>query len=239
MVSGGCIGDAAGGVVHAAPSDSRPWHIVECGGVSMVTTAMPSVATVTTSASVAAVNGGLLTTPTTIDAIPLHPSRTPLLMAAGSSISSSVVLARPPRGLGLGAPGASSYHNSIGGGGGGSTIVRGSEIVGLGGGGASCAAASIGASLLPGSCSAPPGAGGGALEITSSGSGSGSGQPLLVERTVARQVTLSTRIGEGRYGEVWLGRLHGDQVAVKIFSSRNENSWIRCACAHLALPACF
>lgn len=235
IVGGGCIGDASG-IVHATPNDPHPWHIVDCGGVSMVTTTIPSIATVTTSASVAAVNGGVLNTPTTIDGVPQHPSRTPLLMAAGSSISSSMVVARPPRGFGPGA----SFHNSFGGGGGGSSIVRGSEILGFGGGGGAsyAAAASIGASLFPASCSAPPGAGGGGMEFTSSGSGSGAGQPLLVERTVARQVTLNARIGEGRYGEVWLGRLHGDQVAVKIFSSRNENSWIRLVCGYCCSCIC-
>ncbi|KAL5966251.1 TGF-beta receptor type-1 [Taenia solium] len=231
MVGAGCIGDAAG---HTSPSDPRPWHMVECGGsgASMVS-AIPT-ATTAASASVVAVNGGVLNVTaansgasvatTLIDSIPLHPSRAPFLMA--SSSISSVVAVRSPRGLGAVPTGVSSYHNSIG----GSTVVRGPEIVGhgsgCGGGGASYTAASGGASMLPASCSAPPGAGG-TLEITLSGSGSGAGQPLLVERTVARQVTLSARIGEGRYGEVWLGRLHGDQVAVKIFSSRNENSWIR------------
>ncbi|VDM33689.1 unnamed protein product [Hydatigera taeniaeformis] len=231
MVGAGCIGDAAG---RASPGDSRPWHMAECGGsgASMVS-AVPS-ATTAASASVVAVNGGVLNATaansgvsvatTLIDSIPLHPSRAPFLMA--SSSISSVVAARSPRGLGAVPTGISSYHNSIS----GSTVVRGSEIVGhgsgCGGGGASYTAASGGASMVPASCSAPPGAGG-TLEITLSGSGSGAGQPLLVERTVARQVTLSARIGEGRYGEVWLGRLHGDQVAVKIFSSRNENSWIR------------
>ncbi|EUB59148.1 TGF-beta receptor type-1 [Echinococcus granulosus] len=227
MIGAGCIGDATG---HTSPSDTHPWHMVECGasGASMVS-AIPT-ATTAANASAVAVNGGVLNATaansgvsvatTLIDSVPLHPSRTPFLMA--SSSISSVVAVRPPRGLGAIPTGVSSYHNSIG----GSTVVRGSEVVGLGGGGASYTAASGGASMLPASCSAPPGAGG-TLEITLSGSGSGAGQPLLVERTVARQVTLSARIGEGRYGEVWLGRLHGDQVAVKIFSSRNENSWIR------------
>nr|CAH8855700.1 unnamed protein product [Trichobilharzia regenti] len=58
-------------------------------------------------------------------------------------------------------------------------------------------------------------------------SGSGSGKPLLVQRTVARQVQLEERIGEGRYGVVWRGVWQGDQVAAKIFSSRDERSWFR------------
>ncbi|CAL8074539.1 unnamed protein product [Calicophoron daubneyi] len=58
-------------------------------------------------------------------------------------------------------------------------------------------------------------------------SGSGSGVALLVQRTVARQVHLEERIGEGRYGEVWRGVWHCDQVAAKIFSSRDERSWFR------------
>lgn len=237
MVAGSCLGDGPG---HGSPNDprSRPWHMVECCGVggpggSMVTTVPTNgITSLDGGITAVAVSGGVFT-PVTATAINSNggvgvgttlidttgnPARTPVLVPGGASISSSIVAIRP-RGIGILPPGASSI-------GGGSTIVRGSEMMGMTGGGASYTAASVGASLLPASCSAPPGAGG-ALDITSSGSGSGAGQPLLVERTVARQVTLSTQIGEGRYGEVWLGRLHGDQVAVKIFSSRNENSWLR------------
>jgi hypothetical protein len=38
-------------------------------------------------------------------------------------------------------------------------------------------------------------------------------------------VLLST--GKGRYGEVWRGSWQGENVAVKIFSSRDEKSWFR------------
>lgn len=58
-------------------------------------------------------------------------------------------------------------------------------------------------------------------------SGSGSGLPLLVQRTLSKQVTLLNCIGKGRYGGVWRGVWHGEQVAVKIFSSRDEESWKR------------
>ncbi|XP_078621519.1 TGF-beta receptor type-1-like isoform X2 [Branchiostoma floridae x Branchiostoma japonicum] len=58
-------------------------------------------------------------------------------------------------------------------------------------------------------------------------SGSGSGLPLLVQRTIARQITLMESIGKGRFGEVWRGRWRGENVAVKIFSSREERSWFR------------
>lgn len=34
-------------------------------------------------------------------------------------------------------------------------------------------------------------------------------------------------IGKGRFGEVWRGRWRGENVAVKIFSSREERSWFR------------
>ena len=33
-----------------------------------------------------------------------------------------------------------------------------------------------------------------------------SGLPLLVQRTIARQIGLQEIIGKGRYGEVWRGR---------------------------------
>lgn len=57
--------------------------------------------------------------------------------------------------------------------------------------------------------------------------GSGSGLPLLVQRTIARQIHLVGLIGKGRYGEVYKGLWRGQSVAVKIFSSRDECSWFR------------
>uniref|UniRef100_A0A915KCD7 receptor protein serine/threonine kinase n=1 Tax=Romanomermis culicivorax TaxID=13658 RepID=A0A915KCD7_ROMCU len=58
-------------------------------------------------------------------------------------------------------------------------------------------------------------------------SGSGQGAALLVQRTIARQITLEIQVGKGRFGEVWRGNWRGDHVAVKIFSSRDEKSWFR------------
>lgn len=87
-------------------------------------------------------------------------------------------------------------------------------------------------------------------------SGSGTGLPYLVQRTMARQISLVECVGEsppfltfcrglqakrtlllsfsplglqgkGRYGEVWRGTWMGENVAVKIFSSRDEQSWFR------------
>lgn len=57
--------------------------------------------------------------------------------------------------------------------------------------------------------------------------GSGSGLPLLVQRTIARQIHLVGLIGKGRFGEVYKGLWRGQSVAVKIFSSRDECSWFR------------
>lgn len=64
------------------------------------------------------------------------------------------------------------------------------------------------------------------IEMTTSGSGS-AGLPLLVQRSIARQIQLVEVIGKGRFGEVWRGRWRGESVAVKIFSSREECSWFR------------
>ncbi|XP_049281461.1 TGF-beta receptor type-1 isoform X3 [Anopheles funestus] len=64
------------------------------------------------------------------------------------------------------------------------------------------------------------------IEMTTSGSGS-AGLPLLVQRSIARQIQLVEVIGKGRFGEVWRGRWRGENVAVKIFSSREECSWFR------------
>ena len=56
-------------------------------------------------------------------------------------------------------------------------------------------------------------------------SGSGSGLPLLVQRSVATQVTLCELVGKGRFGEVWRGSYKGDNIAVKIFHTKEEASW--------------
>lgn len=53
------------------------------------------------------------------------------------------------------------------------------------------------------------------------------GLPLLVQRTIARTIILQESIGKGRFGEVWRGKWRGEEVAVKIFSSREERSWFR------------
>lgn len=50
---------------------------------------------------------------------------------------------------------------------------------------------------------------------------------MLVQRSIARQIQLVDVIGKGRFGEVWRGRWRAENVAVKIFSSREECSWSR------------
>lgn len=58
-------------------------------------------------------------------------------------------------------------------------------------------------------------------------SGSGSGLPLLVQRTLAKNIQLIERIGKGKYGEVWKGLYNCEFVAVKSFSTLDEASWNR------------
>ena len=48
-----------------------------------------------------------------------------------------------------------------------------------------------------------------------------------VQRTIAKQVTLLQTVGKGRYGEVWRAKWRGEDVAVKIFLSHSETSWMR------------
>lgn len=63
--------------------------------------------------------------------------------------------------------------------------------------------------------------------ITDQSSGSGSGLPLLVQRTIGRQLQKRYLIGKGRFGEVWLAHWRGEKVAVKTFFPAEEPSWIR------------
>ncbi|XP_045476224.1 bone morphogenetic protein receptor type-1B-like isoform X2 [Harmonia axyridis] len=58
-------------------------------------------------------------------------------------------------------------------------------------------------------------------------SGSGSGLPILVQRTIAKQIQMVQSVGKGRYGEVWLANWRGEQVAVKVFFTTEEQSWFR------------
>ena len=71
------------------------------------------------------------------------------------------------------------------------------------------------------------GPGGTLQELLEQTSGSGAGLPLLVQRTIAKQVQMKRRIGQGRYGEVWLASWRGEKVAVKTFFTTEEASWFR------------
>ncbi|KAJ8679950.1 hypothetical protein QAD02_015737 [Eretmocerus hayati] len=76
--------------------------------------------------------------------------------------------------------------------------------------------------------SSSSGSSGGTLkELIDQSSGSGSGLPLLVQRTIAKQLALQQCVGRGRYGEVWLARWRGEKVAVKVFFTLEEASWFR------------
>ncbi|XP_014257195.1 bone morphogenetic protein receptor type-1B isoform X2 [Cimex lectularius] len=64
-------------------------------------------------------------------------------------------------------------------------------------------------------------------DLIEQSSGSGSGLPLLVQRTIAKQIQMVHSVGKGRYGEVWLARWRGEKVAVKVFFTTEETSWFR------------
>ncbi|KAJ8894371.1 hypothetical protein PR048_007022 [Dryococelus australis] len=64
-------------------------------------------------------------------------------------------------------------------------------------------------------------------DLIDQSSGSGSGLPLLVQRTIAKQIQMERSVGKGRYGEVWLARWRGERVAVKVFFTTEEASWFR------------
>ena len=56
-------------------------------------------------------------------------------------------------------------------------------------------------------------------------SGSGAGQPVLVQRSIASQITLHELIRKGRYGRVYKGSYKVDEVAVKVFHTVEKVSW--------------
>lgn len=64
-------------------------------------------------------------------------------------------------------------------------------------------------------------------DLIEQSSGSGSGLPLLVQRTIAKQIQMVHSIGKGRYGEVWLAKWREEKVAVKVFFTTEEASWFR------------
>ncbi|KAL6094153.1 hypothetical protein STEG23_013139 [Scotinomys teguina] len=53
------------------------------------------------------------------------------------------------------------------------------------------------------------------------------GSLLLVQRTVTRTIVLQETIGKGQFGKVCQGKWWGGEIAVKIFSSREEHLWFR------------
>merc|ERR1719319_616914 len=64
-------------------------------------------------------------------------------------------------------------------------------------------------------------------ELIEQSSGSGSGLPLLVQRTIAKQIHMVHSVGKGGDGEVWLARGRGERDAVKVFFTTEEASWFR------------
>jgi bone morphogenetic protein receptor type-1B len=57
-------------------------------------------------------------------------------------------------------------------------------------------------------------------ELVEQSSGSGSGLPLMVQRTIAKQIQMVRPVGKGRYGEVWLGKYRGENIAVKVIKRK-------------------
>lgn len=58
-------------------------------------------------------------------------------------------------------------------------------------------------------------------------SGSGSGGRTLVQKTLSKSIRLEELIGTGHFGRVWRGVRQCENVAVKIFLSKDEASWKR------------
>ena len=54
-------------------------------------------------------------------------------------------------------------------------------------------------------------------ELTDQSSESGSGLPLLVQRTIAKQIHMVSSVGKGRYGEVFACQMERRKSSGKIF----------------------
>lgn len=64
--------------------------------------------------------------------------------------------------------------------------------------------------------------------VTKSMDSSGGTVPLLVNRTIHRDIQFQSLIGRGRYGKVWKGHWKGHgEVAIKVFLTTEEASWKR------------
>lgn len=59
-------------------------------------------------------------------------------------------------------------------------------------------------------------------------SGSGAGFPLLIERTLTKEIHLETQISKGKFGEVWKGYYQNRKVAVKKVGGWHYSSFQRC-----------
>ena len=55
--------------------------------------------------------------------------------------------------------------------------------------------------------------------------GTGTGVPLLVQQTISFQIILQECVSKGKFGVVYRGKWHEEDVAVKIFSTGEETSW--------------
>lgn len=64
-------------------------------------------------------------------------------------------------------------------------------------------------------------------DLVEMSSGSGSGLPLLVQRTIVKEIEFTQLIGQGRYGKVFLAKFRGENVAAKVFNPAAEASWFR------------
>lgn len=75
----------------------------------------------------------------------------------------------------------------------------------------------LGISLFPGNIH----------QLIENSSGSGSGLPVMVQRTIAKQIGFHEQVGKGRYGDVWRGHWKSDEIAIKVFHTHQEESWLR------------
>ena len=62
-------------------------------------------------------------------------------------------------------------------------------------------------------------------DIKSLEASSGHGDSKVEQKTIVDEIRRVKHVGNGRFGRVWLGEWRGEKVAVKVFETKDTESW--------------